>query len=69
MASIVAKRLVDHRKGTRLVVMKRPLMEGGGALDRGHEGCGGNSSARRASRRKSWASLTPLGFTPNKYRL
>jgi hypothetical protein len=69
MAWIVAKRLVDHLKGAGLVVMKGPLIGGGGALGRGHEGGGGNSPARRASRRKSWASLTPLGFTPNKYRL
>ena len=38
MAWIVAKRLVDHLKGAGFVVMKRPLIGGGGALGRGHEG-------------------------------
>jgi hypothetical protein len=38
MARIVAKRLVDHLERAGFVVMQRPLIGGGAALGRGHEG-------------------------------
>jgi hypothetical protein len=38
MSAIVAKRLVEHLERSGFVVMKRPPIDGGAAIGRGHDG-------------------------------